>query len=480
MVFSNLLFVFAFLPLNLLFYAIAPGIKAKNAVMLVFSLIFYAWGEPLYILLMVAMAFIDWILTLQIEKNEGIYKRRRLLIFAVVGIDLLLLGIFKYGSFILSNLNLLTGFPETIPSVALPIGISFYTFQLITYCVDVYRGDVPAQKSFPTLLLYVSMFHQCIAGPIVRYKDICAELSDRRVSYADSYEGIIRFVTGLFKKAFLANTCAALVSKLLVADGGEMTVLSGRSSLALWVGVLSFSMQIYLDFSAYSDMAVGMGRMIGIHYTENFKYPYISSSVSEFWRRWHITLGSFFKDYVYIPLGGSRKGILRTVLNLFVVWALTGLWHGASWNFVLWGLYFFVFIALEKLFLGKLLKKAKGISNFYLLVIVFFGWILFKFENLNDIWTVLKGMFCANGNAFCDFETLTILKSNIVFLVLCILCCTPLFAGAYKKLEEKAISSKGVFAVYSIVNILIPLALLGVSVAALIGNSYNPFLYFKF
>lgn len=480
MVFSNLLFVFAFLPLNLLFYAIAPNIKAKNAVMLVFSLIFYAWGEPLYILLMVSMTVIDWFLTLQIEKNEGIYKRRRLLIFAVVGIDLLLLGIFKYGSFILSNLNLLTGFPKTIPSVALPIGISFYTFQLITYCVDVYRGDVPAQKSFPTLLLYVSMFHQCIAGPIVRYKDICAELTERRVSYADCYEGIMRFVTGLFKKALLANTCAMLVSKLLLEDGGDAAVLAERSGLALWIGVLSFSMQIYLDFSAYSDMAVGMGRMIGIHYTENFRYPYISGSVSEFWRRWHITLGSFFKDYVYIPLGGSRKGKIRTILNLFVVWALTGLWHGASWNFVLWGLYFFIFIALEKLFLGKLLKKAKYFSNIYLLVIVYFGWILFKFESLGDILTVLKGMFCANGNAFCDFETLTVLKSNIIFLVICIACCTPLFAGLYKKLEEKSLSSTGAFAVYTVVNILIPLALLGISVAALIGNSYNPFLYFKF
>ncbi len=478
--FSNLLFVFAFLPLNLLFYVMAPNIKAKNAVMLVFSLIFYAWGEPLYILLMVGMTFIDWWLTLQIEKCEGIYKRRRLLIFTVVGIDLLLLGIFKYGGFILSNLNLLTGFPKTIPAVALPIGISFYTFQLITYCVDVYRGDAPAQKSFSTLLLYVSMFHQCIAGPIVRYQDICDELTERRVSYADCYEGIMRFTTGLFKKALLANTCAMLVSKLLVEDGGDTAVLISRSGLALWIGVLSFSMQIYLDFSAYSDMAIGMGRMIGIHYTENFTYPYISGSVSEFWRRWHITLGSFFRDYVYIPLGGSRKGLARTILNLFIVWALTGLWHGASWNFVLWGLYFFVFIALEKLFLAKILKKVKAVSHIYLLVIVFFGWILFKFEGLSDIWTVLKGMFCANGNVFYDFETLTILKSNIIFLVVCILCCTPLFSFLYKRLEEKSIASTAVFSVYSISNALIPLILLLLSVAALIGNSYNPFLYFKF
>ncbi len=480
MVFSSLLFVFLFLPLNLLFYAIAPSIKTKNAVMLIFSLIFYAWGEPVYILLMLGMTLIDWWLTLEIEKNEGIYKRRRLLIFAVVFINLLLLGIFKYGGFILSNLNLLTGFLKNIPAFALPIGISFYTFQLLTYCVDVYRGDVPAQKSFTTLLLYVSMFHQCIAGPIVRYKDICNELTERKVSYADCYEGVMRFTTGLFKKALLANTCAMLVSKLLVSDGGDTSVLASRSGLALWIGVLCFSMQIYLDFSAYSDMAIGMGRMIGIHYTENFIYPYVSGSVSEFWRRWHITLGSFFRDYVYIPLGGSRKGSFRTIFNLFVVWALTGLWHGASWNFVLWGLYFFLFIALEKLFLGKLLKKTKIFSHIYLLIIVYFGWILFKFEGIDDILTVLKGMFGAGGNAFCDFETLTILKSNIIFIVFSVICCTPLFARLYKWLEEKAVAYTGVFAVYSIINTLIPLVLLGLSVAALIGNSYNPFLYFKF
>lgn len=457
-----------------------PTIKAKNTVMLVFSLIFYAWGEPLYILLLVAMTFIDWWLTLQIEKNEGIYKRRRFLIFSVVLINLVLLGIFKYGSFVLTNLNMLTGFPKTIPAVALPIGISFYTFQLLTYCIDVYRGDVPAQKSFPTLLLYVSMFHQCIAGPIVRYKDICEELEERRVSYADCYEGIMRFSTGLFKKAVLANTCASLVAKLLVSDGGDMAILESRSALALIIGVLSFSMQIYFDFSAYSDMAVGMGRMIGIHYTENFMHPYISGSVSEFWRRWHITLGSFFRDYVYIPLGGSRKGIFKTIVNLFIVWALTGLWHGASWNFVLWGLYFFIFIALEKLFLAKLLKNLKVLPHIYLLVIVFLGWILFKFENLSDVWVVLKGMFCQNGNNFSDFETVSILKSNIFFIFISVICCTPVFSFLYKKLEEQAISKTKGFVAYSILNLLIPLVLVFLSVAALIGNSYNPFLYFKF
>ena len=480
MVFSNLLFVFLFLPLNLLCYFIARDIKTKNTVMLIFSLIFYAWGEPLYILLLIFMTAVDWFLTLKIAENEGIYKRRRMFMALIVLIDLCLLAIFKYGTFILTNLNYISGFPSKIPQIALPIGISFYTFQLLTYCIDVYRGDVPAQKSFSTLLLYVSMFHQCIAGPIVRYKDICDELTDRRVNYNEIYEGICRFAIGLFKKALLANTCAELVAKLLVSEGGATTILITRSALSLWIGVLVFSMQIYLDFSAYSDMAVGMGKMIGIHYTENFIYPYVSRSVSEFWRRWHITLGSFFRDYLYIPLGGSRKGKFRTIINLFVVWALTGLWHGASWNFVLWGLYFFIFIALEKLFLGKLLEKNKIISHTYLLIIVFFGWILFKFDNISDIWTVLKGMFCANNNPFADFEGWTVIKSYILFIVFAVMSCTPLFEVVNKKFLEASMKSGRVMALYAVWNIILPLILVLLSVAALIGSSYNPFLYFRF
>ena len=357
MVFSSLFFIFFFLPLNLLIYLSVKSIKAKNRVMLIFSLIFYAWGEPVYILLLVGMTFIDWWLSLRVSVCEKGSKKARLLLAGAVFADLLLLGIFKYGTFTLSNLKILTGFPQHIPDIMLPIGISFYTFQLLTYCVDVYRGAAPVQKSFPTLLLYVSMFHQCIAGPIVRYKDINAELENRRATSDDISAGINRFAVGLAKKALIANTCAVIADRLLIADGGDISLLASRSVLSLWVGVLAFSIQIYADFSAYSDMAIGMGKMIGIHYTENFDYPYMSRSVSEFWRRWHMTLGSFFRDYLYIPLGGSRKGLARTVLNLFIVWALTGLWHGASWNFVLWGLYFFVFIAAEKLFLGKVLEK---------------------------------------------------------------------------------------------------------------------------
>lgn len=480
MVFSSLFFVFFFLPLNLALYFFARGINQKNNVMLVFSLVFYAWGEPVYILLLLGMTLADWYLALMMSKHEKGTRPARLLLAAAVVLDLLLLGIFKYGSFFLSNLKILTGFPQNVPSIMLPIGISFYTFQLMTYVIDVYRGDALPQRSFKMLLLYVSLFHQCIAGPIVRYKDICAELEERTVTRAELAEGINRFVTGLAKKAILSNTCALIVDRLLVADGGDFSVLASKSVLSLWVGVLAFTLQIYTDFSAYSDMAVGMGKMIGIHYTENFNYPYTATSVSDFWRRWHITLGSFFRDYLYIPLGGSRKGKFRTVLNLLVVWALTGLWHGASWNFMLWGLYFFVFIALEKLFLARFLKSKPVLAHIYLLVIVFFGWILFKFENLSDILCVLKGMFGANGNAFSDFETLTVIKNHVIILIIAIIGSTPLVKSLSAWLKYRAVRFKGTFAAYTVLQLAVPIGLLLLSAAALVGNSYNPFLYFRF
>lgn len=478
MVFSSLLFLFLFLPLNLLAYFFARDIRTKNTVMLVFSLIFYAWGEPLYILLLVGMTLADWYFTLLLSKEEPRSKRAKLWLAAAVATNLVLLGIFKYGSFILSNLSAAVGFPESVPNIPLPIGISFYTFQLITYCTDVYRGEVPVQKSFKTLLLYVSMFHQCIAGPIVRYKDISAELQERTVTYTDIAEGLNRFVAGLAKKSLIANSCAVVADNLLLAD--NPTLLSSQSVLALWVGMLAFMLQIYIDFSAYSDMAIGMGRMIGIHYPENFRYPYMSRSVSEFWRRWHITLGSFFRDYLYIPLGGNRKGIFRTVFNLLVVWALTGLWHGASWNFMLWGIYFFIFIAAEKLFLSRLLSKNRAVSHIYLLIIVFFGWILFRFESLSDVWCVIKGMFGANGNPLSSFEAFTTVKSYVIMLIIAVLACTPIFKNLTDRLKFGALKSRGALAAYSVAQLIVPAVLLIISAAALVGDSYNPFLYFRF
>ena len=479
MVFSGLFFLLFFLPLNLAAYYLAKDLKTKNKIMLIFSLIFYAWGEPVYILLLVGMALADWYFMLLLSASQSA-ARKKFWLFSAIATDLLLLGIFKYAGFILSNCHLLFGFPDSIPSILLPIGISFYTFQLITYCVDVYRGIVPAQRQFSLLLLYVSMFHQCIAGPIVRYRDISKELTDRTVTYADISEGINRFIAGLAKKAILANTCAKVVSNLLLEENGSFPSLHSRSVLALWIAAIVFMLQIYLDFSAYSDMAIGMGRMIGIHYPENFKYPYLSRSVTEFWRRWHITLGRFFRDYLYIPMGGNRKGVVRTVLNLFVVWFLTGLWHGASWNFVLWGLYYFLFLMLEKFLIGKYLRKNKIVSHCYLLFVVFIGWILFQFVNLSDIGTFFKGMIGCNGNAFADFETWITLKNHMTILLICILACTPIASYFHQLLQFTASRNTAAFLLHAVLQFVIPAALLLLSIAALITNTYNPFLYFRF
>lgn len=476
MVFSSLFFLYLFLPLNLIVYYFAKSTKARNIVMLIFSLIFYAWGEPVYVLLLIFMTAADWLISIYIEKQTPHSLKAKLGLVMMAVVNLGLLGFFKYGTFVLENVGLIVGRELGALDIILPIGISFYTFQLISYVVDVYRGDVPAQKNFATLLLYVSLFHQCIAGPIVRYKDICAELLERRATQQDIADGIWRFSFGLAKKAILANAMGNIADKLLV--GSDM--LSSSSALALWIGVLAYSLQIYLDFSAYSDMAIGMGRMIGIHYLENFDYPYISRSVTEFWRRWHISLGSFFRDYVYIPLGGNRKGKLRTYLNLFIVWFLTGLWHGASWNFVLWGLYFFIFILFEKLFLLRVLSKDRIVSHIYLVLIVYFGWILFRFDNMEDILTVLRGMFGANGNAFTNFETNAIVNSNMFILVFCALVSTPIVRKVGNFIRYTHMDKRAVSTIYTVGRIAIPLILLLLSTAALVGDSYNPFLYFQF
>ena len=470
MVFSSLFFVFLFLPLNLLIYRFMPSLKARNIVMLVFSLIFYAWGEPVYVLLLLFMTLADWLIALYIGHQKSRSGRAKFGIFMMCVVNLGLLGVFKYGGFILGNIQYFTGFPQKIPEILLPIGISFYTFQLVSYVVDVYRGEVPAQKKFWMLLLYVSLFHQCIAGPIVRYKDVCEELLERRATSHDIADGIWRFSFGLAKKAILANACGG------VAD----TLLPQNNALALWVGMFAYALQIYLDFSAYSDMAIGMGRMIGIHYLENFDYPYISRSVTEFWRRWHMSLGSFFRDYVYIPLGGNRKGRVRTYLNLFIVWFLTGLWHGASWNFVLWGLYFFIFLVIEKIGLLKLLSKAKIVSHIYLSLIVYFGWILFRFTDVNSIVNTLKTMFLVGDVSFTSFETTTVVLSNMFILLFSAVVSTSVVKRIGEILRYSYMDKTGMSVLYAIGRILIPVLLLILSTAALVGDSYNPFLYFQF
>ena len=482
MVFASLNFLCVFFPLCMLAYFFAKDIKQKNTVLLVFSLVFYAWGEPVYILLLLFMSFCDWFFALLIEQNRD--KKKLILILTCI-VNLGIIGIFKYGRFTLLNFQGIFGVPEKIPNIILPIGISFYTFQLLSYVIDVYRGDVKAQKKYGIVLLYASLFHQCIAGPIVRYKDVELQLLSRRTNVNSIHEGINRFCVGLAKKAVVANMCGKLfelfvVSDSLINSAEAVSIVSKKSAASLWLGMLMFSMQIYLDFSAYSDMAIGMGKMIGLEYKKNFDYPYLSRSVSEFWRRWHISLGTFFRDYVYFPLGGSRRGNGRTIFNLFVVWALTGLWHGASWNYVLWGLYFFVFIALEKLFFGKALQKLPVISNLYLLFIVYFGWVLFKFENMSVMASVLKGMFCLNKNAANDFETVTLLKGNLIFILAAIIACTPLVSFIAKKIKFNDTEKRNFSLLYGALSVALPPVLIILSLINIVGSSYNPFLYFQF
>lgn len=491
MVFSSLLFLCLFLPLNLAVYYIPSKTPVRNAVMLIFSLVFYAWGEPVYVLLLMFMVFACWIFALLIEKNKvsSPKKTKISLIFACI-VTLGLIGIFKYGTFILSNIQSLTGLPFSVPQISLPIGISFYTFQLLTYVVDVYRGDASAQKNYFNLLLYASLFHQCIAGPIVRYSHIANEITQRTTSINEFNKGVMRFSAGLAKKVLLANFCGSFSDTLLLSDSAiadtalfteNISKLSSASAVTLWAGMLFYMLQIYLDFSAYSDMAIGMGLMTGFHYRENFDYPYTSKSVSEFWRRWHVSLGSFFRDYVYIPLGGNKNGQLRTIANLFIVWALTGLWHGAAWNYILWGLYFFVFIAFEKLFLGKILKKLPSFfSRFYLLTVVYFGWILFKFENVAMIPVVLKGLFGLNGNPLTTHEAVTYVSGNVIFIFIACLACTPIITYLKKIINHYSIRYQAVNVIYSAYRVVIPAVLVIISAICLVGNSYNPFLYFQF
>lgn len=489
MVFSGLVFLLAFLPANLIFYFSAKTIKTRNIILLIFSLVFYAWGEPVYVLLLVAMSFFCWLFSRIIDTAQSDAKRRAAMIGAAA-VCIGAIGYFKYIGFIVENINAVVGSELIqVPKVALPIGISFYTFQLLTYVIDVYRREVPSQKSYWKVLLYAGLFHQCVAGPIVRYGDVENELTERTSDIDGISRGIGRFCTGLAKKAILANACGAVVDALLLTDAdigissklaANISVLEGRSAFTLWMGMAFYMLQIYLDFSAYSDMAIGMGLICGFHYKENFNYPYISHSVTEFWRRWHISLGTFFRDYVYIPLGGNRKGKARQIFNMFVVWALTGLWHGASWNFVLWGLYFFVLLVVEKLFLGRFLDSHRGLGRLITLSAVYFGWIFFKFTDLSLVGTVLKGMFCLNGNPFWTFESRSFALGYILFFIIAVLACTPLAKNIGIMLRKKAAVSEIPAYINAVCSVALPAVLFILSCLSLVGDSYNPFLYFQF
>ncbi len=489
MVFSSLLFLYAFLPLTLLFYVIARNTKQKNTILLIASLVFYAWGEPIYVFILIFLTFVDWAAALLIQNVADSDGKRKLLLIISCVINLLVIGVFKYTGFFLSNVKAIFGFPEIITEFVLPIGISFYTFQLISYVVDVYRREVPAQRKFSYLLLYSSLFYQCIAGPIVRYSDVEIEIENRSTNYTQIFEGITRFSIGLGKKALIANICGSLSDSLLVSDAfmyssetvsAALAEISSRSAVGVFFGVFFYMLQIYLDFSAYSDMAIGMGLMVGFHFKENFNYPYTSTSVTDFWRRWHISLSTFFRDYVYIPLGGNRKGKIKTYLNLLIVWFLTGLWHGASWNFILWGLYFFIFLVIEKVGLLNLLKKSPSfVGRIYSLIVVFFGWILFRFSDFKFIPIVIKGLLGMNGNGLLDFETKALLSSNIFFIIIAVLSVTPL-AKTIKEFLVKKCDTEKKKKVLFVLETAFPVIVLIFSTLALVGDSYNPFLYFQF
>jgi alginate O-acetyltransferase complex protein AlgI len=357
----------------------------------------------------------------------------------------------------------------------LPIGISFYTFQLISYVADVYRGDTEAQQKYWLLLLYASLFHQCIAGPIVRYKDISRDIMTRRAKAGEMGRGITRFAVGLAKKAVLANSCAAVADSLLAAEG-----IASASAMSIWLGSFAYMLQIYLDFSAYSDMAIGMGLMCGLHYKENFNYPYMADSVTDFWRRWHISLSSFFRDYVYIPLGGNRCSEKRQMFNLLVVWFLTGLWHGASWNYIIWGLYYFVLLLTEKFVWTGYGSVNSALRRLMTLSAVYFGWVIFRFENLGTLSAAFKGMICLNHNHFTDAAASLAFKNNIFLLIAAVIAVTP--AGKYLKniIRNIGRDNTAVMWIYGVADAAVPAVLLLISMMALVGNSYNPFLYFQF
>lgn len=463
--------MYLFLPVCLLLYFILRGIKARNDLLLAMSLLFYAWGEPKWIVLMIVTTLVDYGAGLLVDKYRG-QKQAKWALAGSVVITLSFLAIFKYLGFFNQNLNSIFGAELPTQIFNLPIGISFYTFQAITYVVDVYRGKARVQRSYANLLLYVSLFPQLIAGPIVRYTDIAEQLESRETTVEGFARGITRFATGLGKKVLLANIAGQIATSLI---GGD---LSKASVLGAWLGIFAYTFQIYFDFSGYSDMAIGLGHMFGFTYVENFNYPYISKSITEFWRRWHISLSTFFRDYVYIPLGGNRRHQLR---NMFIVWALTGLWHGASWNFVLWGLYYFVFLAIEKLFLGKYLEKLPAVvGHVYALFIVVVGWVFFYFDDVSRLGQMLKLMFGFSGQAGMMPTDTILLKNHLVFFIVAIIACIPVSRLAKALLIRFSRRGTVQEAVAGAVGIVYDVALLFFSTAALVGASYNPFLYFRF
>ena len=473
MLFSSIPFLFFFLPVTLAVYYVVPR-AGKNAVLLFFSLVFYAWGEPAFVLLMILSIVVNWWLGLRLEHARGTdhAKRARTWLVVAVIFNIGLLGFFKYADFIAGNIAALTGADISMPGLPLPIGISFYTFQILSYVIDLYWGRVWVQTNIIDLGTYVALFPQLIAGPIVRIRDVAVALRERQETFAMFAEGISRFVTGLAKKVLLANSIGAVWSDIQAMPLGSLPVLTA------WTGILSFAFQIYFDFSAYSDMAIGLGLMFGFRFNENFDYPYTAVSITDFWRRWHISLSSWFREYVYIPLGGNRRGLPRQVMNLFIVWFLTGLWHGANWNFVLWGLYFAVLLFIEKAFLGKRLARLpKALNRLYTLFFVIISWVIFSFESVRDIGAYIGAMFGSAG-IFADAGSGYHLLSNLVLFAVLIVASTPWPRLFFFRLRVRLDETGGRW--LFVLRLAAGGVLLLLTTAHLVDAGFNPFLYFRF
>lgn len=472
MVFSSIPFLFFFFPVFLIFYYLVPE-KWKNYILLLFSLAFYAWGEPIYILLMIFASAVDYGNGLLMTKFGDTKRKRKMFLFFSVFINLSMLGFFKYADFFIETINQIGNFSIRPMGLGLPIGISFFTFQTMSYSIDLYKKDVEVEKNYFTYLTYVSMFPQLIAGPIVRFKTVREELHHREITMDGFTDGLLRFMQGLFKKVLIANNMGALWENVQTLEYGTISIATA------WLGALSFTLQLYFDFSAYSDMAIGMGKMLGFCYLENFNYPLIAKSVTDFWRRWHISLSTWFRDYIYIPLGGNRAGVLKHLRNIAIVWFLTGMWHGAAWNFILWGIYYGVLLALEKYVWGKKLEKIPAFfQHFYTVLIVVIGFTIFVFDDIGMLKTYFSYLFGIAGNPIFGTELLYYLMNYGVLLLAALFLSAPVYPWIEEKIEQlKRERDKNlVKSIYGISYIV----LLVLTISYLVGDTYNPFLYFRF
>lgn len=468
MLFSSIVFLFTFLPAVMILYYLLP-VRFRNVILLLASLVFYAWGEPVYLFLMLLSILFNYFSGLDIARNlQDKRAAKRSLVFNLI-INLAVLGFFKYEGFVLDTLNGILPVHISYHALPLPIGISFYTFQILSYIIDVYRGNVKVQTNLPNFALYVTMFPQLIAGPIVQYADVDEQLASRKVSWTKFGEGSMYFIRGLAKKVLLANTSGMIFTEVSGLAKGNIAVMTA------WLGAFAYMFQIYFDFSGYSDMAIGLGKMFGFEFNMNFNYPYVSKSITEFWRRWHISLSSWFRDYVYIPLGGNRVSKIKHIRNLLIVWFLTGLWHGAAWNFVAWGLYYGVILIIEKYLLSPVLDRLPDVvRHIYSIVLVVIGWVLFFSSSFGQAADYIRVMFGAGAHGFADRESMYLLTSNLLLWLILIFGSTPLVHFRYEHmLRSKKWNT-------TIINSVVYAALFIVCIAYLVTETYNPFLYFRF